>query len=197
MPNWDRVNIWTNTLYSLIQALTISKQIHFGNLPRVHESIVDSGQWIIPEASYNSVLAAHKFGTKRATFRRDPNKHFDQISRQLVKMLIQDLVVILDEMMSEILATHNLQPNNFPQSKVQQLSSRLDPKYNWAMDGCLELIAVRNVLAHANGIWNARSIAIVHPFVIPPPQVGESLSVGIPMLFRFRKAMRTFLNEVG
>ena len=61
----------------------------------------------------------------------------------------------------------------------------------------MELIAARNVLTHAAGVWNAKSVAIVRPFVVPVPNVGDKLTIGIPMLFRYRKAIRTFLNEVS
>lgn len=69
------------------------------------------------------------------------------------------------------------------------------PCVEWAKQGCLELIAARNVLTHARGRWNKKSIAIVS-FVNPAPNVGDELIIGFPMLFRYRKAMRTFLNEV-
>jgi hypothetical protein len=111
-------------------------------------------------------------------------------------MLVQDLVVIFDAMMDEVLSARNETAGKFPQSKVEKLSTHLDQRYAWAKHGCLELIAVRNVLTHAGGRWNARTIHIVESFVAPVPTPGERLIIGFPMLFRYRKAMRTFLNEV-
>ncbi|MDE1905842.1 MAG: hypothetical protein KGH75_05270 [Rhodospirillales bacterium] len=110
-------------------------------------------------------------------------------------MLIQDLVVILDEMMSESIEQHGDRAGVYPQSKVEKLSVYLDQKFLWSKHGCFELIAARNVLTHNGGKWNEQSIAIVAPFLTTPPSQGEKLSVGVPMLFRYRKAMRTFLNE--
>ena len=40
---------------------------------------------------------------------------------------------------------------------------------------------------------DAKSIKIVRPFIKPCPTDGERLMIGFPMLFRYRKAMRTFL----
>jgi hypothetical protein len=194
--NWDRINVWTNTLYTLIHSLNLSKQIYFGNLSTISESVINAGKWLVPECSYNSVLVVHPFGRSKVTFRRDPNKHFDEIAGQLVKMLVQDLVVILDEMLLDVLLARSLTAPNFAQAKVHKLKQYLPPQYEWAAQGCLELIAARNVLTHAGGHWNAQSILIVSPFVNPIPSNGEKLIIGLPMLFRYRKAMRTFLNEV-
>ena len=195
--DWERVNVWTNTLYALIHSLHMAKEANFGDLSSIDLRARESAHWVSPDCSYESMLLSHQSHGKQLTFRRDPNKHFRQISEQVIKMLIQDLVVILDEMMDDALAGHNETAGNFPQSKVQKLSTHLDAKYQWSAHGCLELIAARNVLSHAGGKWNAKSIAIVSPFLSTPPAEGDSLTVGYTMLFNYRKAIRTFLNEVS
>ena len=197
MPNWDRINVWTNTLYALIQALSISNQIQFGNLPLIDDSVRGAARWISPDCSYSSVLITHPFGDRKIKFRRDPNKHFGEIAGQVIKMLIQDLVVIFDEMMKEILVAHGKIPANYPQSKVEQLKARLGAGHEWAAEGCLELIAVRNVLTHSEGFWNVRSINLIKGFIKPVPLANDKLIIGFPMLFRYRKAIRTFLNQVA
>ena len=192
--DWERVNVWTSTLYTLIHSLSIARAESFGDLSSVEDRVKEAGGWIIPDCSYSSKLTSHPLGHRRITFRRDPNKHFKNIVGQIIQMLIQDLVVILDGMMDDALIAHAESAGTFPQSKIEKLSKRLDPKYDWARQGCLELVAVRNVLTHGGGRWNAKSIAIVSSFVLPPPIPGERLTIGFTMLFRFRKAMRTFLN---
>jgi hypothetical protein len=152
--------------------------------------------WLPLGWSYNSALAAQPMGKSRVTYRRDPNKHFESIVRQVIQMLVQDLVVILDGMMDDILASRGETAGQFPQSKVEKLATHLDQKYEWAKHGCLELIAARNVLCHAAGRWNEKSFRIVEGIVKPTPKVGEQLLLGFVPLFQFRKAMRTFLNEV-
>jgi hypothetical protein len=194
--DWDRVNVWTNTFYTLIHSMEIAKNANFAELTAVNGNIISAGQWINPECSFKSCLLDHPFGFKEITFRRDPNKHFLAIAYQIVKMLVQDLTVIMDEMMAESLAAHGCRPLNFPQQKIERLSKFIDKKkFLWACNGCLELVAVRNVLTHANGRWNEQSVNLVKAFVDPPPVAGISLMIGVPMLFRYRKAMRTFLNE--
>jgi hypothetical protein len=193
--DWERVNTWTTTLYALIQSLRIAKAVEFGNMPNLPQSILEAGAWLTPEASYSSVLASKPFGRSAVKFRRNPNAHFEEVVRQVICMLVQDLVVILDQMMDDILSARSETAGSFPQSKVEKLATHLDPKFEWARRGCLELIAARNVLTHARRRWNKKSLAVI-PFVKPAPNVGDELIVGFPMLFRYRKAMRTFLNEV-
>lgn len=195
--NWDRVNSWTNTLYATIQSLTISKNAHFGDLSEIGASILGAGLWISPACSYSSPLMTHGFGKHSVTFRRDPNKHFAEIAQNLIKMLVQDLQVIFDDMMRLSLEEHGVLVPNYPQSKVERLGKFLDPKYDWAREGCLELIAARNVLCHSAGRWNEQSIKLVEKFVAPLPKEGDALMIGTPMLFHYRKAMRTFLNETS
>lgn len=194
--DWERVNVWTNTLYTVIHSIHSAREKSFGDLTTLDQRARDASQWVSPDCSYASILLAHPDGRDNITFRRDPNIHFADITRQLIKMLIQDLVVILDEMMDEALVQRKETAGHFPQSKVEKLRKSLDSKHQWSANGCLELIAARNVLTHNKGIWNAKSIDIVKGFVSPPPMVGERLVVGFSMLFRFRKAMRTMLNEV-
>ncbi len=194
--NWDRVNVWTNTLYTLIHSLSLAKEQSFGDLDTLANRIKEAEAWLPTGWSYNSVLAAQPMGQNKVTYRRDPNKHFESIVGQVIQMLIQDLVVILDGMMDDILAARGESAGPFPQSKVEKLATHLDPKFEWARHGCLELIAARNVMCHASGRWNEKSIRIIKGFVEQPPSGGDQLQLGFMPLFQFRKAMRTFLNEV-
>ncbi|QMV72421.1 hypothetical protein HS961_05995 [Comamonas piscis] len=194
--DWERINVWTNTLYTLIHSLSLAKDISFEDLHTLNDRARESSTWIAQDCSYSSILLAHPGGKNRITFRRDPNTHFADISRQLIKMLVQDLVVILDEMMDEVLKQRNEAAGDYPQSKIEKLKKSLNSDFHWAAHGCLELVAVRNVLTHSKGLWNEKSIAIVKSFVAPPPKVGEPLSIGITMLFRYRKAIRSLLNQL-
>jgi hypothetical protein len=195
--DWDRVNIWTSTLYALIQSLQLAKEQEFGDLDRIASNIAEAGAWISSDCSYNSVLSSSPFGKARVTFRRNPNKHFEQIVQQVIKMLVQDLTVILVEMMTDLLNDFGDKAGSHPQSKIQKLKKRLDKRHEWSVHGCLELVAVRNALTHNGGRWNEKSIDIVRSFVIPEPKIGDKITIGFSMLFRYRKAMRTFLNEVA
>jgi hypothetical protein len=195
--DWERVNVWTSTLYTLIHSLHLSREQQFGDLTSLDRRARDAHTWVTPDCSYNSTLLAHPGGKMPLAFRRDPTKHFKDTSRQVIKMLVQDLVVILDEMMDEALASRGERAGNFPQSKIEKLKKSLDKRYHWAANGCFELVAVRNVLTHNQGIWNEKSIDMIKAFVDPLPKKGDKLSVGFSMLFRYRKAMRTLLNQAS
>jgi hypothetical protein len=194
--NWDKINTWTHTLYTLVHSLNLAKEHDFGDLELIDDSFRAAEKWVTPDCSYESALLGHESGGKKLTFRKNPNETFPNVSRQIINMLIQDLVVIFDEMMSGVLIQRNESAGTYPKSKIEKLTTYLDPRYTWSSYGCTELVAVRNVLAHNNGIWNKKSIAYVEPFINNPPLQGDRLTVGFPMLFYYRKAIRTFLNEV-
>ncbi|NMY04292.1 hypothetical protein HBO12_15115 [Pseudomonas sp. WS 5059] len=193
--DWNRVHVWTRTFYAIVHSLHMAKEEKFGDLNSLDERFRDANNWVSPICSYNSTLLPTKTEGKELEFRRDPNAHFEEISSQLIKMLLQDLTVIFDEMMSDALIKLNLEAGNMPQSKVEKLSTLLNAEYKWANQGCLELIAIRNSLCHANGRWNEKSLKIIEGFVEPLPAVGDEIIVGFEMLFNYRKAMRTLLNE--
>ena len=193
--NFEAMNVWTTTFYAIVHALSYTKNRNFPNLDDLHIHARQTTLWITPECSYASTLLAHPGGRNKIAFRRDPNKHFEEIAKQLVSMLTQDLVVIFDQLMADSIAEHKATCGGLPQTRVQKLQKYLDHRYLWSAHGCYELIAVRNVLTHNCGRWNQKTIDIIKPFVNPLPNVGDSLTVGVPMLFYYRKAIRTFLNE--
>lgn len=193
--DWNRVNVWTRTLYTLVHSLHMAKEVKFGDKSSLDARIRDANSWVLPTCSYSTTLLPSHTNNKRLEFRRDPNTHFDEISGQVIKMLVQDLTVIFDEMMTDAMVKLKFNPDVFPQSKVEKLSTLLHADHEWSKKGCLELIAVRNSLCHANGRWNAKSLNLISGFVNPMPEVGDEIIVGFEMLFNYRKATRTFLNE--
>ncbi|MCK6907000.1 hypothetical protein [Enterobacter pseudoroggenkampii] len=193
--DWNRVNVWTRTLYTLVHSLHMAKEVDFGDKSSLNERIRDANSWISPICSYSTTLLPPHTNKKRIEFRRDPNVHFDEISSQVIKMLIQDLTVIFDEMMADAMVKLKFNPDVFPQSKVEKLSTLLHADYEWSKKGCLELIAVRNSLCHANGRWNTKSLNLISGFINPMPASGDEIIVGFEMIFNYRKAIRTFLNE--
>jgi hypothetical protein len=195
MVDMSRHISWTRSLYALIQALVIAKKLDFGRLDELPDAVKEAGTWVEPDCSYNSVLLANKRKPRGLSFRRDPADHFDDVAKQLVSMLIQDLVTILDDQMIQLLDRANLKSGGYPRTKVLTLSAYVPTKHAWAAQGCLELIACRNVLTHGGSRWNQLTVDHIKSFIAPPPAVGDSLSVGFSMLFRFRKAIRTFVNE--
>jgi hypothetical protein len=194
--DFEPLKRWTSTFYAIIQALEIAHKQHFGNQETLGDAMKNAREWIQPDCSFNSVVVVP--GRMRASvrFRQDPMKKFHVVVETIVKMMIQDLVVLLDELMDQALSERGENGGSYPQSKVNKLSAQLDEDNKWAGDGCLELIAVRNVLCHSRGIWSQKSIQIVEGFMSPPPKNGDKLTIGFAMLFNYRKAIRTFINQV-
>lgn len=190
-----RVRIWTRTLYAVIHSLKLAHSLGFGRLDSLEQSVAAAADWVQPDCSYNSVLLTHSQRPRGVDFRRDPILYFDEITRQIISMLIQDLVTIADDQMGQIIHASGGAVPNYPFSKAEFLRKKIDKHYDWSFQGCAELIACRNVLTHGGGRWNAESIALIAEFVSPPPQVGDQLSIGFPMLFRFRKAIRTLTSR--
>ena len=193
--NYERFNIWSTTLYTLIQSLHVAKSIHFGDKTRLDENCRETAAWVATECSFNSLTLSREPGRRRLVFRRDPTKHFDESCSNVIRMLMQDLVVIFDQLMDECLAARHEKAGDYAISKIEKLSKHVDPKFQWSTQHCLECIAVRNVLTHGQGSWNQRSIAIVSKFIAEPPKNGDTLTIGFGMLFRYRKAIRTFVNQ--
>lgn len=163
----------------------------------IEDNISEAGGWITPDCSYESTLLSRDMGSYGVTFRRDPVDFLDEIHAQLVSMLVQDLVTILDDQMDQVLAIGGLTSGAYPINKLKQLKKEYlrEPKYLWAYKGCVELIACRNVLTHAGGRWNQKSIEQIKGVVEPLPDLEDPLILGFPMLFHFRKAIRTFISQ--
>lgn len=69
--NLEPINIWTNTLYTLVHSFHLSKAIHFGSLDYLEESARDAATSVRANCSYNSVLLASPDGGKHLKFRRE------------------------------------------------------------------------------------------------------------------------------
>lgn len=193
--DWNRVYVWTRTLYAVVHSLHMAKEVNFGDLDSLDRRFRDANAWVSPTCSYSTMLLPSRTKNKKLKFRREPAAHFGEISNQLIKMLVQDLTVIFDEMMGEALETLELEAGDMPQSKIEKLATLLPERYKWSEQGCRELVAVRNSLCHANGRWNEKSLKIISGFVSPQPRIGDEIIIGFEMLFNYRKAMRTFLNQ--
>ncbi|TBE77258.1 hypothetical protein ELH01_08385 [Rhizobium ruizarguesonis] len=97
---WDRVNVWTSALYTLIHSLSIAKEQNFSALESLNDRIKDSETWHASGGSYNSVLASQPMGRQRVKFRRDPNQYFDK---------------------DDVLTARGQAGGTYPQSKIEKL----------------------------------------------------------------------------
>lgn len=54
--DWNRVNVWTRTLYTLVHSLHMAKEVDFGDKSSLNERIRDANSWISPICSYSTTL---------------------------------------------------------------------------------------------------------------------------------------------
>ncbi len=134
-------------------------------------------------------------------FRRDPSINFKKTVSRVAGMLIQDLVVIFDEILNDLMIEKGLEVQNFPQSKIENLKKYVRTEFDWSIKGSMELIAVRNAITHSKGMWNNKSLRILTDYNIVTEKESQKLLntkviTTIPMVFEYKKSMRTFMNEV-
>jgi hypothetical protein len=117
--DWDRVNVWTLTLFTIIRSLDLARSVSFGDLASLRPTIEEAKAWIPTVATG---LLLQPFGKTLLRFRRDPNVHFELIVAQIIQMLVQDLVVIFDAMMNDILVARGESAGTFPPVQSREAS---------------------------------------------------------------------------
>lgn len=200
--NLENLNEWTCTLYTLLHSLRVSKDNDFEPRDKLNESGLDARKWEMKKNNFDSIT--HRVITtskKKMRFRRDPTLNFKKTVTRVAGMLIQDLVVIFDEILNDIMVDRGLPLQTFPQSKIETLKKYVAPEFEWSINGSMELIAVRNVITHSRGIWNEKSLRILRDYGITTQEQSDNLLakkviVTFPMVFEYKKSMRTFMNQV-
>jgi len=200
--NLENLSEWTSTLYTLLHSLKIGKDNNFEPRDKLNESGLDSMTWENRKNNFNSI--AHrvvKTSKKEMKFRRDPSLNFKKTVSRVAGMLIQDLVIIFDEILNELMIEKGLPVQNFPQSKIEALKKYVDQEFEWSIKGSMELIAIRNTITHSRGFWNEKSLRILRDYGIITKEVSNKLLdkkviVTFPMVFEYKKSMRTFMNQV-
>lgn len=200
--NLESLNEWTCTLYSLLHSLKISKDNNFEPRNKLNESGLDALNWETSKNGFNSIThRTVSTSKKKMSFRRDPSKNFNKTISRVSGMLIQDLVVIFDEILNDLMADKCLPVQNFPQSKVEALKKYVDSEFEWSIRGSMELIAVRNSITHSKGKWNDKNLRPLKDYgVITENEfnklIGQKVISTFPMVFEYKKSMRTFMNQV-
>ncbi|WAC02950.1 hypothetical protein N7U66_04795 [Lacinutrix neustonica] len=186
-----------------MHSLKVSKDNDFEPREELNESGKDSLKWNIEKNNFESIT--HRVVTsnkKKMRFRRDPSKNFKKTVTRVAGMLIQDLVVIFDEILNDLMLDKSLPIQNFPQGKIEALKKYVDPEFEWSIKGSMELIAVRNAITHSKSFWNDKSLRILKDYdVISQIEfnalLGQKVIVTFPMVFEYKKSMRTFINQVN
>jgi len=200
--NLEGLNEWTCALYTLMHSLKTSRDRNFEPRDKLNDSGIEATKWIEEKNKFNSITHREVTTSKRKMkFRRDPAKNFEKTISRVSKMLIQDLVVLFDEILNDLMIEKGINVQRFPQSKVEALKKYIDSEYEWSVKGCMELIALRNAITHSKGKWNEKCLRILKDNdIINETEAtklkGKKVIVNIPMVFEYKKSIRTFMNQV-
>lgn len=194
----EMLRAWSHGAYGLLQSLWISRAVHLGNTRRLQRNVEELCQAIPSNLGFASSVPIYpatpnSIGIDSWTEQRV----VDLTTRYTVELLILSLVVVFDEIAAELLEKGGHKSQKMPGDKAGWLRKNLPDRTRWAALGVTELVAIRNALVHGQGTWNERAIKMLRAAEVTPlPGVGVTVRPGVDDLFRYRRAVRTALNEM-
>lgn len=193
----DEMLRWSQTVYGIAHSLHIAHSLKLGNLTTLLDSLSAAERWNESDLGFESCLPKKEF--REGSIKLDGRDHeevFTLLSENIVKVLFVNLAVLADECLSHLMGEAGVEPPNYLTSKVEWVKSRLEPKYDWAANGLLEMCAIRNAIVHSGGRLSSSSIAILEKAGAKPAHVNHEIRLSFGDLFRYRRALRTVLGEV-
>lgn len=193
-----RFKRWSQTAYGLLHAVEKLKASNFKDVSSAQQSISKLLERFPSQTGFLSAVP-QKFLKKDSikVSLSDGKKSVDEIVNSLLCMLIADLVVHFDEIAGTQLAGKGIACDAMPGGKANLLKKRLPDQRKWAARGVIELICIRNAIVHSNSIWNEKAVNdLALAEVAKLPEIGTRLRLGIDDFFRYRRAVRTALNEI-
>jgi len=188
---------WSQTVYGVAHSLYLAKSVKFGNLTALIESLSASEEWNSSDLGFTSSLPAKEF--RDGSINLDGKDHqevFSILSGNIVKILFVNLAVLADECLEQLIAEAGGRPPNYLTGKAEWVKSKLNPKYEWAANGVLELCAIRNAVVHNGGNINDSANEILKKAGVCDAKIGHVISLSFGDLFRYRRALRTVFGEL-
>ena len=193
-----RFKRWSQTAYGLLHAVERLKASDFKDASSAQQSISKLVQRFPSQTGFLSAVPQKSL--KKDSIKvslSDGKQSADEIANSLLCMLIADLVVLFDDIAGTQLADKGIACDTMPGGKADLLKSRFPDSRKWAARGVIELVSIRNAIVHNDSTWNDKALNLLSlADVIKLPQPGTPLRVGIDDLFRYRRAVRTALNEI-
>lgn len=193
----DSLKDWSQTAYGLIHSVATIERIDLGNINRIGDSIVNAFDWLSRRDEFASSVAQHRFDEH--DFRLDDgdvDEIVRNLKRNLLSLLFVDLAALADGLLASMMDTRGLNPADHPYLANKVNAVDCASAQEWARSGMLELNVVRNCFVHSRGTWNARSLddlARVVPSLTA--KVGDPVMVNYEDRFRYKRAVRTLLNQ--
>jgi len=193
----DEMLRWSQTVYGIAHSLHIAHSLQLGNLTTLIASLSAAEKWNESDLGFESCLPEKEFREGSINLDgRDHEEVFTVLSGNIVKVLFVSLTVIADECLSHLIGLAGVEPPNYLTGKAEWVKSRLDPKYEWAANGLLEMCAIRNAIVHSGSRINSSVIAVLEKANVNSPRNGHEIRLSFGDLFRYRRALRTVLGEL-
>ena len=201
----DNIRTWSQAMYGIVHALRLMRAVDLGNIKKVGYSMQESLNWVQSDLGFQSSIPDRDLNI--GSFDLDGETEtaiFGKLAASVAGTLVVSLTSLLDECLAEVLSARGHNPDGVTGGKLAQLRAHLPAEVvrenEWAMIGARELVTLRNVLVHCGGIWNDRTVKDLpqsddESGPSPRPAVGDVLSVGFGDVLRYKRAVRTLLNE--
>ncbi len=188
---------WSQTAYGLIHSVDMSSRLDLGNINRIGTSIIASFDWFSRRSQFDSSVEHHSY--KKDDFRLDDTeveKLVVNLKANLLSNLLVSLSTLADELLSSIMVEKGKEPSKLPYLRSKTLKVTCTPDQEWARRGVLELNVIRNCFVHNDGKWSERGLQDIAPLVKNlVANDGEPLEVNFEDVFRYKRAVRTLLNQ--
>lgn len=188
---------WSQTAYGLVHSVTMSSRLDLGNINRIGNSVTESFGWFPRKDQFNSSVEHRPY--KKDDFRLGDGDVKDVVSNlkaNLLNLLLVDLAALTDELLSSIMTAKGKKPESFPFLSNKAKAANCEPQQEWARRGVLELNVIRNCFVHNDGKWSSRGLKDIGAVVTNlTAKEGDSVTVNYEDLFRYKRAVRTLLNQ--
>ncbi|MEZ4301535.1 MAG: hypothetical protein R3B70_41760 [Polyangiaceae bacterium] len=194
-----RMRTWSQAMYGIVHAMRILRAVDLGNIKKVGYSMRQSLSWVESNLGFDSSIPERDLNVASFDLEGETEEAiFSKLASAISNTLTVSLTSLLDECLGEVLAARGYNPHSVAGGKLDQLRAYLPENVaqgnEWALTGARELVTIRNVLVHSGGVWNERPIKTL-PGNGRKPATGEPLSVGFGDVLRYKRAVRTLLNE--
>jgi hypothetical protein len=193
-----RLKRWSQSAYGLLHSVEKLKASNFKDASSVEQSISRLVQRLPSKVGFSSAISNKSIKKNSIKFSsKDGKESKNELINSLICMLVVDLVVLFDDIAGTQLAGKGIKCDETPGGKADLLKSRFPDSRKWAARGVIELVSIRNAIVHNDSSWNDKALNLLSlADVIELPQPGTQLRVGVDDLFRYRRAVRTALNEI-
>jgi hypothetical protein len=196
----EQLRTWSQAMYGTLHALRLMRAVDLGNIKKVGASVGASLDWIASDLGISSAVPEWPFNPSVIKLDGEEEAEvFDHVVRAISLSMAASLTALFDECLEDVLEAKGYTPRDYPGGKLVQLRGRLPADVAadkaWALDGVAELIAIRNAIVHGAGCWSERTLGDLPATSRGTAKVGDRLAVSFGDILRYKRAVRTVLNE--